>query len=64
MDTFVDFLSAISWHNILAAGLRILVVLVAAWIAMYLLRRGLHRLEQQLALRTRKEGERPSASTH
>ncbi|PXX93731.1 mechanosensitive ion channel protein MscS [Marinobacter vulgaris] len=57
MDALVNSLPTISWHNILAAGLRILVILVAAWIALYLLRRGLHRLERQLALRTRKEGE-------
>ncbi len=60
MDTFVNFLSGINWHNILAAGLRILLVLIAAWIAMFLLRRGLQHLEQQLAIRTRKEGEPPS----
>lgn len=60
MDAFVNFLSDISWHNIFASGLRILVVLIAAWIAMHLLRRGLLRLEQQLALRTRKEGEPPT----
>ncbi|WP_152205172.1 mechanosensitive ion channel family protein [Marinobacter changyiensis] len=57
MDALVTFLSDISWHNILATILRILVVLIAAWIAMRLLRRGLQRLEQRLALHTRKEGE-------
>lgn len=60
MDAVVNFLSNISWHNIFASGLRIVVVLIAAWIAMHLLRRGLQRLEQQLALRTRKEGEPPT----
>ncbi|AOY90077.1 mechanosensitive ion channel protein MscS [Marinobacter salinus] len=60
MDVFVNSLSEISWHNILATGFRILVILIAAWIAMFLLRRGLRRLEQQLAIRTRKEGEPPT----
>lgn len=60
MDALLNFFSEINWHAIAGTGLRILFVLAAAWFATRLIRRGLERLEQQLVLRTRKEGEPPS----
>ncbi|MBS3803836.1 MAG: mechanosensitive ion channel family protein [Oleiphilaceae bacterium] len=60
METLGHFLSDINWHSLVATSLRIVLVLAAAWVAMHLIRRGLRRLEQQLVLRTRKEGEPPS----
>ncbi|WP_404366118.1 mechanosensitive ion channel family protein [Marinobacter sp.] len=62
MDAIISFFSAISWNAVIGTGLRVLLVLIAAWVAMHLIKRGLNRLQKRLEAHTRIEGE-PASET-
>lgn len=62
MDLLTQFLSNANWNTVIVAALRILLVLVVAWIAMVGIKVGLHRLETKLIRRGEAEGETPSES--
>jgi len=62
MQFIQDLFARIAWEPTLLAGLRILIVLVLAWIAIQVLNRFLVRLEKQLVKKSKEEGEPPSES--
>jgi len=62
MQFIQDLFARIAWEPTLLAGLRILIVLVLAWIAIQVLNRFLVRLEKQLVKKSTEEGEPPSES--
>lgn len=62
MDVVEKLSASISWQSILQNSLRILLILVLAWVAMMLVRSGLNRLEKRLIERGKVEGEAPTES--
>jgi small conductance mechanosensitive channel len=62
MDILFDFLGEITWRDIITSCLRILMVLLLAWLAMKILRIFVNRLERNLIHQSQNEGEPPSES--
>ncbi len=62
MDVFIDFLQSFTWDSIIKTGLRVILVLIIAWIITKLLRNFLRRLEIRLLKKSREEGEPASES--
>jgi small conductance mechanosensitive channel len=62
MDVLQEFFTEFSWDVIITTGLRIILLLLFAWVAMKLLQKFLQRLERRLIRRSEAEGEPPSES--
>jgi moderate conductance mechanosensitive channel len=62
MDTLTAFLEQLRWEEILASGLRVLLILVLAAVAFRLANIALARIEQRLIRTSVAEGEPPSES--
>jgi len=60
MDLVTSFFAEISWENIMFSMLRVLLILVIAWIAVGAVKLALRRLEHALISRGQEEGEVPS----
>jgi len=60
MDLVTSFFAEISWENLMFSMLRILLILVIAWIAVGAVKLALRRLERTLISRGQEEGEVPS----
>lgn len=62
MEVLADIFNSVTWETVISTCLRIVVVLVLAWIAMKILRIFVNRLEGNLLTKSRAEGEPPSES--
>jgi small conductance mechanosensitive channel len=62
MNILEDFLSEFNWDVMIKTGLRVLIMIVVAWIAVKVLQKFLHRLENKLIKKSVEEGEPPSES--
>lgn len=62
MNIVEDFLREFSWEIIIKTGLRVFLMMVFAWIAVKVLQKALHRLENRLIIKSVEEGEPPSES--
>ncbi|NIQ97236.1 MAG: mechanosensitive ion channel family protein [Desulfuromonadales bacterium] len=60
MDIFREFIASISWDTVIRTGLRLLLILFAAWVALAIIRKLLKHLEARLIEKSRVEGEPPS----
>jgi small conductance mechanosensitive channel len=57
MDLIMEFLSKFDWQLVMFTMLRILLVLVIAWVALKIVRVAMRRLEDRLVARGKREGE-------
>jgi moderate conductance mechanosensitive channel len=62
MNIVEEFLREFHWEVVIKTGLRVFVMMVFAWIAMKVLQKSLHRLENRLIIKSVEEGEPPSES--
>ncbi len=62
MEIVQKFIAEISWETLIQTSLRILMILVIAWIAVKVLQKVLHRLEDRLTEDSSKAGEPPTES--
>lgn len=62
MDIFLQQIQGISWEQILLTCFRILIILLLAWVGMFLLKKLLLRLEQRLLKQSKTAGEPPTES--
>jgi moderate conductance mechanosensitive channel len=62
METFSFLLNDFNWEVLIHTGLRILLILVLAWIVLAMIRKVLARVEQKLLKESTAEGEPPSES--
>lgn len=62
MDIFLQQIQGISWEQILLTCFRILIILLLAWVSMFLLKKLLLRLEQRLLKQSKTAGEPPTES--
>lgn len=62
MEAVSQFFSEFDWEVLIRTGLRILLILVLAWIVLATLRKVLARIEQQLLKSSAAEGEPPTES--
>lgn len=62
METIRNILADINWKALISHGMKIILILVLAWIAMKVLKRLLRQLEKRLLTESEKEGEPPSES--
>jgi small conductance mechanosensitive channel len=62
MNIIQEFLSTFSWDTMIKTGLRVFVMILAAWVVMKLLQKFLRRLENNLIKKSVQEGEPPSES--
>ncbi len=62
MDIVQEFFSAISWDVLIKSGLRVLIILLIAWLALVIFKKFLHRIERELVDKSVAEGEPPSES--
>jgi moderate conductance mechanosensitive channel len=62
MDIIESFLGDFTWQGIITTGMRIIMILVLAWIAMKLLQKFLSRMERDLIRQSSADGEPPSES--
>jgi moderate conductance mechanosensitive channel len=62
IETVQEYVLSVAWETLTLTGLRIIVMLLVAWIALKLLQRSLHRLEKRLIVKSVHEGEPPSES--
>ena len=62
MDIFLQQIQRISWEQILLTCFRILIILLLAWVGMFLLKKLLLRLEQRLLKQSKTAGEPPTES--
>jgi moderate conductance mechanosensitive channel len=60
METMRHYLQYMNWEGIISTGMRIILILLLAWIVLFLFRKMLFRLEQGLLEKGKKEGEPPS----
>ena len=63
MDLFLNFFEDFNWQTIMFSALRILLILVIAWIAMIAVKVTLRRLEKRLLAEGEKEGDVPSEAS-
>ncbi len=62
MEVFLESIIGINWQAILRSGIRMILVLVIAWIGIKIFKSFLKRIEKQLIKNSAKEGEPPSES--
>lgn len=62
MEILQSFIGNITWEDIISSSLRIVMVLLLAWLAMKILRAFVNRLERNLIRQSQVEGEPPSES--
>jgi len=62
MEFIREWLERVGWEAALMPALRILIILVVAWVATQVLKRFLQRLERRLVHKGKQEGEPPSES--
>jgi len=62
MKIVQKFIADISWETLIETGLRILMILVIAWIAVKVIQKILHRLEDRLTEDSSQAGEPPTES--
>ncbi|MBF0275685.1 MAG: mechanosensitive ion channel family protein [Nitrospinae bacterium] len=62
MEIVLEFFSGISWETIIRTSLRVLVILIIAWILLQILKRFLKGVEKQLVEKSVEEGEPPTES--
>lgn len=62
METILEYLSRINWESIIQTTVRILLILVLSWIALLVLKKVLHHLEQRLLVKGQVAGEPPTES--
>jgi moderate conductance mechanosensitive channel len=62
MKILLNVLKSFSWENLAATGLRIVIILVFAFIAMKLLQKFLQHLENRLLRKSEQDGEPPTES--
>lgn len=62
MEVFFESIIGINWQAILRSGIRMILVLIIAWIGIRIFRSFLKRVEKQLLKDSAKEGEPPSES--
>ena len=62
MDIFLKQLKGFNWEQIIFTSTRILIVLLLAWLGMFILRQILSQLEQRLLKQSKIAGEPPSES--
>lgn len=62
MTSFLDIFGDLEWPVIIRTTLRILLILVCAWIVLAILRKLLHRMETRLLRKGEVEGEPPTES--
>lgn len=62
MDILLKSLNGIAWETIIGTALRIVIILLIAWVTMAVLKKLLHKLEERLIRRGQAEGEPPSES--
>ena len=60
MDIINTYIDTISWEAIISTSLRILLILVAAWIVLFFIQKLLSRFQKNLIIRAQREGEPPS----
>jgi moderate conductance mechanosensitive channel len=60
METMRHYLQYVNWEGMISRGMRIILILLLAWIVLFLFRKMLFRLEQGLLEKGKKEGEPPS----
>lgn len=60
MNIFERYIQNISWDQIIATSIRIVLILAIAWVVMHIIRKLLARLEQHLLKRGKTEGEPPT----
>jgi small conductance mechanosensitive channel len=62
VDIVKEFISGVSWDLIIKTGLRVLLILFFAWLAIKVLHRLTQRLQAHLTMKSKEEGEPPSES--
>lgn len=62
MDIFLQQIQGISWEQILLTCFRILIILLLAWVGMFLLKKLLLKLERRLLKQSKTAGEPPTES--
>ena len=62
MDIFLKQFQEVNWEQIIFTSTRILIVLLLAWLGMFILRQILSQLEQRLLKQSKIAGEPPSES--
>lgn len=62
MAVIEKYLATLSWQHVISTGMRVLLILGMAWVAMKLVKKLLMRLEQRLIRKGQVEGEPPSES--
>jgi len=62
MDIVQDFFLSISWDMIIKSGLRVLMILLIAWLALFIFQKFLHKVELQLLDKSVADGEPLSES--
>lgn len=62
MDIIQEFLGSFTWNTVIKTGLRVGLILLAAWLVMMLVQKFLHRLEKHLIQKSEADGEPPSES--
>lgn len=62
MDIVQDFFTSISWEMIIKSGLRVLIILLIAWLALFIFQKFLQKIERQLIDKSVADGEPLSES--
>lgn len=63
MDLILKFFSQVDWQLVMFSLLRVLLVLIVAWVALKLIRAAMLRLEEHLLARGQSEGEESTETT-
>ena len=62
MEIVQEFFTSISWDMIIKSGLRVLMILLVAWLLLFIAQKFLQRIEKQLVSKSVADGEPPSES--
>lgn len=63
MELVLEYLEGVQWEDLIFSTLRILLILVMAWVIMSVVRGGLARMERKLVESGKKQGDVPSEAT-
>ncbi|WP_018953616.1 mechanosensitive ion channel family protein [Thioalkalivibrio sulfidiphilus] len=63
MELVLEYLEGVQWEDLIFSTLRILLILVMAWVIMSVVRGGLARMERKLVEAGKKQGDVPSEAT-
>lgn len=63
MNIIERYIESISWDQIISTSIRILLILILAWIIMFFIKKLLRKLEYYLVKRGKSEGEPPTEAT-